>query len=63
MTIWDLELHESLTIEGTGGADVARVIRVPGGWIYYYMTEGWNDVGYSVSNSTIFVPFVERAGE
>lgn len=47
-TIYDLELHEWYTDNN------ARVLRVPGGWIYHYQDE------YVDPESRNYIPIISR---
>lgn len=47
-SIYDLELHECMTIP-----DNAEVMRVPGGWLYRY----WDDISREYFGNSTFVPF------
>tara|TARA_B100000378_G_C17772881_1_gene317323 strand:- start:222 stop:386 length:165 start_codon:yes stop_codon:yes gene_type:complete len=37
-SIYDLNLHEGMTIHNNGRISV-EVLKVPGGWIYHYKTQ------------------------
>jgi hypothetical protein len=58
-TVYDLELHETLTVEkvmgkGATGQDITKKIeitRVPGGWVYAFEYPGWRQTQMA------FVPF------
>lgn len=60
-TIYNLELHESIYING----EDCYVTRVASGWIYKYFIENMNDNGhyYDTLNKIVFVPFDNRFQE
>ncbi|MHA1972836.1 MAG: hypothetical protein ACTSW1_07580 [Candidatus Hodarchaeales archaeon] len=50
--LWTLKMHETLEI------DTAEVTRVPGGWIYRWITSHYNDgIRLGGSQSAVFVPY------
>ena len=48
-TIYDLKLHETLELD-----DDITIIRVPGGWIYTYYSDYYNQ---HKTSSMVFVPY------
>ncbi|MTH14476.1 hypothetical protein [Flavobacterium sp. LC2016-01] len=60
-TIYNLQLHQSLTINISGGEGDNRaahttVLRVPGGWVYTTKTQ----LGDILTQSSAFVPFIQE---
>ena len=55
ITIYDLELHETLWVDEIE----ANVIKVPSGWIYKYTNEVYdgNNGSYKLIIQIVFVPF------
>ena len=58
-TIYDLELHEQLTIHETE-LTMTIVMKVHGGWIYKQFDPNLDDESYWILNQQIFVPYPDE---